>query len=89
MIFDWYKLLNYNEFISLGLISRTLTVFLEGVGQEDVLVTVGNEFGITFRDAFLPLSFEGQNPFYRDGYAIYEDPDGNVWLGIESTEDEE
>lgn len=88
MIFDWYELFNHTEFLETGLVSRTYSVVLGSEGLVDVLVTQGNETGIQFRDVFLILNFDDQNPYVRDGYAIYKDPDGNVHLGIEVEEEE-
>jgi hypothetical protein len=39
MIFDWYKIFNLTDFLALGLISKTYTVTLDEIGDEDFLVT--------------------------------------------------
>lgn len=87
MTFDWYQIFNLNEFLATGLVSRTYTFVLEGRGQKDVLVTQGNETSIVYEDVLLPVLFNDDNPFVREGddgtYAVYKDSNDNVWLGFE------
>ena len=89
MNFNWYKLFNLDEFLALGLVSKVYQVVLEGVGQRDILVTYGNEISVVFEDVFMPVQFEGANPFTREGddatYAVYKDSNGDVHLGIEAS----
>ncbi len=35
MTFEWYPIFNLTEFLSTGLVSKTVTVFLDGRGQSD------------------------------------------------------
>jgi len=65
------------------LVSRTLEVILENIGEAEILVTRGNETAITYEGIFLPVNFKGENPYVRDGYAVYKDENENVWLGVE------
>lgn len=82
-MFNWYKLFSLTEFLESDLTSRKLTVLLSEVGQKDILITRGNLIGITYEDVFLPIEFNGLNPYSRDGYAVYRDKSNDVWLGIE------
>jgi hypothetical protein len=88
MIFHWYLLFNLAEFLETNLISRTLDVFLEGKGDQEITVTRGNEVSVVYKDVMLPVRFEDDNPFIRQGteasYACYIDADDNVYLGIEA-----
>lgn len=88
MQFDWYQLFNYMTFLNDGLVSRTLTVVLDGVGQRNILIVKGNEVSIVYEDVILPVLFENENPFISEGdlahYAVYKDSDENIWLGIEA-----
>lgn len=86
MNFNSYNVFNRTEFEAAGLVSRTVTVNLENVGVKDILITKGNELGITFEDTFLIVNFEDQNPYYRNGYAVLEDENHDIWLGIEIVE---
>lgn len=86
MNYDWYNLFSLPEFLATGLVSRKLTLFLEGHGLQEILVTQGNLTSITYDDTFLPIEFEGANPFARSPYAVYKDTDENIWLGIEVAE---
>jgi hypothetical protein len=88
MIFNWYKLFNKAEFLSDGLVSRTLTLNLEGLGQKEVHVTFGNLLSITYEGVFLSLDLNDKNPFYFEGHSVYLDADDDVWLGIEVPEED-
>jgi hypothetical protein len=83
---NWFKIFSLTEFLATELASKTYTAFLEGVGQKDILVTQGNVTGVLFEDTFIPLYFEGKNPYQRNKYAVYVDPDNDVWIGIEVPE---
>lgn len=87
MEYTWYEIFNTTEFDDLGLISKTYTLNLEGVGQKDILVTKGNLYGITYEGVFVALNMNDQNPFEFDSHAIYVDEDDNVFLGLPVDED--
>lgn len=82
MIYKWYKIINKPEFEATGLVSRTVTLILEGIGLRSVLVTNGNFFSVTYEDTMLSLSADGHNPFEFNGLALYLDSAGDVWLGF-------
>lgn len=87
MNFNWYNLFSLSEFLETDLVSRKLTVILDGFGQKDILITRGNVVSIQYEDTFLPISFHDENPYVREGdaasYAVYKDSNDRVWLGIE------
>ncbi len=70
------------EFLAEELVSRTLHVIMEGVGQKDILITKGNEMSVVYEGTLLPVNFKGDNPYVRDGLAVYLDAQNDVWLGI-------
>jgi len=82
-MYTWFYIFNYDEFIDLGLVSRTYDLVLEGIGATEILVTKGAAPGITYDGVFLPLELNDENPFAFEGYAIYRDENDNIWLGIE------
>jgi len=84
MTFDWYRLFSLPDFLATGLVSRTLAVSLEGIGEKSILITRGNAVGITYEDEFLPIGSIGKNPYVRSSYAVYKDAEDFVWLGIEA-----
>lgn len=84
--FDWYLIFSLPDFLATGLVSRTETVYLDGVSQKDILITKGNTVAMTFEDTFLPIEFADKNPYIRTPYAVYVDAEGGVWLGIEVEE---
>ncbi len=83
MIYNWYLLFNRPDFEATELVSRTLKFFLEDVGNVEILVTQGNELAITYDGVFLPVGFNRENPYAISPYAVAEDFDGNIYLGIE------
>lgn len=86
MIFDFYKVINKAEFEATGLISRELTLVLEGVGAKTVLVTNGNLFSITVDEVMLSLGLT-ENPFIFEDRCVYLDEFNDVWYGIRTDED--
>jgi len=90
MTFDWYKIFNLDEFLATQLVSRKLTVVLDGRGEKEILITSGNDIGVMFEDTFMILNFNDENPYVREGdddtYALYVDSSDDVWLGIEVAE---
>lgn len=84
MTFNAYKLFNLAEFEATGLVSRTLDLFLDGIGQKQILITKGNAVSILYEGIFLSLGLGGLNPFVFEGHAVFVDPNGDVWLGIEN-----
>ncbi len=83
MIYNWFKIFNKTAFEATGLVSKTYSLMLEGVGQKDILVTKGNLIGMTVDGVFLGLEMGDHNPFEFDVFAIYlDDLTGDVYLGI-------
>ncbi len=80
--YNWYYILNRDEFEALGLISKTYVVNLAAVGQVTVVVTKGNFLGLTYNGVFLPLNLHDENPFTFDSHGVYIDSNNNVWLGL-------
>ncbi len=83
MSWNWYELFDKAEFEAEGLVSRTLTVTLEGEGEKEILITKGEAIGLVIDEIFLSLHLEENNPYTRDGYGIFEAEDGMVWVGVE------
>ncbi len=83
MAYTAYKIFNRTEFEATGLTSKTYTVNLDGIGEKDILVTKGELIGMLYEGVFLTLDLNGANPFEFDGFAIYEDENHDVHLGIE------
>jgi hypothetical protein len=85
MIFDWYKVINRAEFVATGLVSREVSVILEGVGAKTILVTIGNLFSITVDEVILSIGVTSANPFVFQDRAVYVDANDDVWYGILSS----
>jgi hypothetical protein len=84
-MFDWYKIFEYEDFIESGLVSQSKRVFLEGIGFEEILITKGVMTSVLFRGVFLPLEFNGQNPYSFGGdYSIFKDPSNSIWIGVKN-----
>lgn len=86
MIYTWFYVFSLDEFNSAGLVSRTYTVTLDGIGQKDVLVTKGNFVGLTYEDEFLCVELGDKNPFEFENFAVYVDESNQVWLGLNGRE---
>jgi hypothetical protein len=88
MNFNWFLIFNLTTFIDADLTSRKIRAVLDGIGQKDILITYGNEVAMVYEDVILPVEFQGENPFIRQGddnhYAVYRDLENNIWLGIEA-----
>lgn len=90
MTFTWFKIFNLTDFEATGLVSRTYTVILEGIGQKDILVTKGELVSMLYEGVFLPIELNDINPFIKEGesesesgYAVYKATNNDVYLGIE------
>lgn len=86
MIYDWYNVINKDEFIALDIPQKTVEVILEGIGLREILVTKGIEISLLYDDVFLTVNLNGNNPFSFDGHAVYIDANNDIWLGIEAEE---
>ena len=82
MVFDWYKIFNNAAFLATGLVSRTYTVDLQGIGQKEILATRGNLTSIVYDDVMLSINLNSKNPFIFENRAVYMDESNDVWLGI-------
>ncbi len=82
MTYDWYKIVNRNEFLATGLTSRELTLDLEGLGQKTVMVFSGIMVSLLYDDVFLSAELNDENPFAFDSHAVYVDANDDLWLGI-------
>lgn len=83
-MFNWFKIFNLTEFLATGLISKTYTQELVGIGVKDVLVTNGNMISLTYEDVMLSINLNGKNPFVFEGMAVFlDDLTQDVYLGFE------
>lgn len=80
--YTWYNVFNKTEFEALGLVSKSYTYNLEGIGETTILATLGNELSVLFGGVVLPLNLNSKNPFEFDGKAIYLDSDNDVYIGV-------
>lgn len=87
MTYLWFKIFNRTDFEATGVVSRTYSLNLEGVGLKSILVTKGETIGITYDDVFLSLELNEKNPLEFEGYAIYVDENDDVYLGFLQNED--
>ena len=82
MQYNWFKVFNRTEFEALGLVSRTYTLNLQGVGQKEILVTKGATIGMVYDDIFLSLELGDNNPFEFEDHALYVDGLDDVYIGV-------
>lgn len=81
--YDWYLIFNYTEFLGSGLVQKTIEPELEGRAKTKILITHGNTVGVQVDDVFLMVSFLDENPYEREGYAVYRHTNDDVYLGFE------
>lgn len=86
MSYTWYKIFNYDEFVDEGLVSKKYTLDLENIGEKEILVTQGNTVNILYEGVLLCSYLNDRNPFYFEGYGIYKNSAGDVFLGVEDDE---
>jgi len=82
MIYNWYFIFNLVDFQNLGLVSRTYTVELQGIGIKDILVTQGEYVSMIYEGVMLPLNLTEKNPFEFEGMAVYIDANDDCFLGF-------
>ncbi len=85
-IYDVYNIINLDKFNATNLPSREVTGDFGLLGQQTVLVTKGNLVSFLFNNVYLPLNLNDKNPFEFEGYAIFIDPNNDIWLGIKTGE---
>lgn len=83
--YNWFKVFNKTEFEDLDLVSKEYEILFDGQGTKTVLVTKGSALSVTLDDVFLTIGLNGNNPFVKDGLAVYLDPDtDDVFVGFSS-----
>ncbi len=87
MEFDWYKIINYTEFLALDLPSRSIEALIEGIGLKTILVTKGIGVSIIYEGIMLPVELNDHNPFIFEGHAVFKDENNDLYLGIEVPEE--
>ena len=85
MEYAWYKIFSYSEFFYGAPDSMSLTLDLEDIGERTIHVFRGRFVCVLFEETFMPVNFEGQNPFKVSPYAVKLEDDF-VWLGVEVEE---
>lgn len=80
--FDWYKITTLTEFMAADLPSRDYEIQFP-TSIETVSVYVGDYVSVMFRDVFVPIGLNGDNPCNFDGIGVFYDEDDYIWIGIE------
>ena len=82
MTFDWYKIINKDEFEASGLVSKEVEAVLDGIGEKTILVTRGNLISLVVDGIMISVGLGGANPFVFGGYGVYLDSNSDIWLGV-------
>lgn len=82
--YDWYNLINLDDFDALDLISKELTLNLDGLGDKTCLISKSNGYSILYDGNYLLAELNDKNPFEFEDHAAYIDGDNNLWLGIKT-----
>lgn len=78
---DWYKLINYDDFIALDLVSHAIEMTFT-FGVQEVIIFKGISVCVLFDDVFLSLNLNDQNPYTFDNHLLYIDDANDIWLGV-------
>lgn len=85
--YNWFFVINRDDFQAEGLVSRELSLIFDGLGPKTVLVTNAITFGITYEGIFLSVEMNDNNPFEFEGHAVHVHDNGNVFLGLPVVDD--
>ncbi len=86
MNYNWYNIFNLTEWLATGLVSRSMSFIFDKNGEKEILITQGNHTNLLVDDVFLSLNFNEENPYARDGVAVFLDDNQDVWVGFEVEE---
>lgn len=82
-----YKIFNLLDQEAKGLPSQTHDIFLTGIGRRSIEYFKGFGPVIVYEGSFLPINFEGLNPYRQDGKGVYVDENYDVHLELFIEED--
>ncbi len=82
MTYDWYRLMDLNDFILSDLPSISRDFIFPVIGKKTILFTSGNLYSLLYEGVFLPLALNDKMPFEFEDYACFCDVENFVWLGI-------
>lgn len=82
-----YKIYNVNDFLAMDIPSFMFQLTLEDVGTETFMLAKGNLVSLLYKDVFLPIGLNNQNPYFFDGVCVYLDSNDDIWLGIKKEEE--
>lgn len=83
-MFNWYRLINQDEFLASGLPSYKFEVELIGIGLKEIMITHGNFVSILVDDIFLPINLNSKNPYRYGERAVSLDENNDIWVGFYS-----
>ena len=81
-MFNWFRIFNLTEFLSMDLTSYEITVVLAGIGEKKILITQGNLTSITYDGDMLPINLNDKNPYRYGERGVWLDENDDVWLGV-------
>lgn len=86
MIFDWFELYSYVDFMSSGLFSKNLNIFFSGYGSKQIMITRGSLVSVIIDDLMIPTDFSDKNPYIVGDYAVYRSENNVIYLGFKVDE---
>lgn len=82
---SWWKILDLNEFESLGVPDYYFSKTLNGLGLVDFIVMKGFGISVIFQGYVLTPRLNNRNGFsVADKYIAYIDKDNNLWVGMKN-----
>ena len=80
--YDWYLIINRQDFIDMDIPIYTFQKILEGPGLKEISVVRGNKISIIYETILLTSFMNDNNPFYFEDHAIFVDVEEDIYLGI-------
>lgn len=82
-IYNWFKIFNINEFLSLDLVSKSYALRLQGIGDSIFTAYQGNYVSVQYLDEFMPVDLYEPAQYEKGTYSIYrDDATGDVYFGF-------
>ncbi len=82
MTFNEYKIINLDDFVASGLVSKEVELVLDGIGLRTIMVTQGRLVSLVYEDVILSIGITEKNPFIFGEHEVWVDENNDVWLGF-------
>lgn len=82
-MWKWWKIYDLNEFNKLNVPDVYLSLNLEGLGFQDIVIMQGFNISVLFMEYVLTPYLNDRNGFsLADKVSAYIDEENNLWVGV-------